>query len=284
MPLPQGRHRHSAIAALALLATSATGCDLLSSAKSTTVVAGIVASTPEVGLTGQFQIKAQTIATAFVGERASATSTDEPRPIKGADVSLAFAGNALKLREQTGKDGFYAEDSGTNTALVYADGHTYTFVALIPGDSSEHGGSVKAPNRLSSASITLSPTPAPLPAPFPEGVKKHPKSTDLVIAWQPQFGRYAWVTVLRANPAKPDQPEVVFDSSPRTGGDIIKFILGTPPSSITIPASKFAQDGAYAVMLVALDKGDPKVNTFLGSPILAGSGAAVILAVGNFAL
>ena len=56
---------------------------------------------------------------------------------------------------------------------------------------------------------------------------------------------------------------------------------GYAPTSVDIPASVFAQDGLYAVLIVAANKGGPRSNTFLGSPLLAGSGAAEFFAIGD---
>jgi hypothetical protein len=259
----------------------ATGCDLIESAKSTTVVAGILAASPELMLPGQFSVDSETIATAFVGERESATSSEEPEPIKGANVNITFAGNVVKLNEQDDPAGFYEASSVEDEKLIYASGQVYSFGAKLAGsDTKEFGGSVTAPTQLTEASLTLMPQPTPVP--MVPNVYTHPKSGDLKVAWQAANGRYAYVTVVRGDPMNPDKPEVVFDNRPKTGGEIIKFIVGTPPTSIDIPGATFSRDGAYAVIVVTMDKGMPQTNTFLGSPILAGSGAAVVLAVGNF--
>jgi hypothetical protein len=274
-------NRHAAPLALPLVLLAS--CDLVNSAKATIVVGGILVSTPEIKLMNQFDVKPQTIATTYVGQRDSITSQDAPKPIKGADVSLQFAGNTVKLMEQTGggaMDGFYVSDSVRSMSLSFADGQLYTFSALVPGDSITHGGSVKAPTKLTAAALTLSPMPTPIMN--VPNVYKHPKMTALSITWPRQTGHYAYVTVFRADPMHPDQPQQVFDSSPKTAEEIIKFVLGDPPTSIMVPGDKFAQDGAYGVLLVTMDNGTPNENTFLGSPLLAGSGVAVILAVGNF--
>lgn len=256
------------------------GCDLIASAKATTIVAGILIATPAVSLSGQLELESEVVATTFLGERASATSTEEPEPITGADVSVQFAGNEIALMEQADPRGFYETDSIQSMGLEYADGQTYVFTAKLPGDTVEFGGSVTAPTQLQNASLTFTPELGALA--MVADVKTHPKNTDLTVAWTAQNGRYAYVTVVRADPMKPDQPEIVFDNRPQTGGEIVKFILGTPPTSITIPGSTFADDAAYAVIVVTMNKGDPRTNTSLASPILAGSGAAVVIAVGDF--
>ncbi|MCK6549519.1 hypothetical protein L6R52_27010 [Myxococcota bacterium] len=266
---------------LATLLPALTGCELIESVKATTIVGGILVATPEVKLAGQFDVASEVVATAFVGERASSTSTEEPTPIRGADVRVAQAGGAsVNLTEQPSPAGFYLVTSKEEAALTYADGATYAFGATVPGDTVEFGGTVTAPTRLSDASLTLTPTPGTIPN--VDAVRTHPKNADLTVAWQAQNGRYGYVTVLRADPASPDQPQVVFDNRPKTAGEILEFIVGTPPTNLTIPGATFADDAGYAVIVVTLNRGDVDTNTFLGSPILAGSGAAVILAVGDF--
>jgi hypothetical protein len=268
--------------AITTLAVFGGACDLIESAKSTIVVAGILAATPEVKLAGQFDVESETLATVYLGERDSPTSSEAPSPIKGANVAIQFSGNSVVLKEEDGgEDGVYLADSVREPKLLYADGTLYTFAADISGnDAGPFGGGVTAPTRLSPASLTL--TPAPEAIPLVPNVYRHPKSADLTITWTEANGRYAYVTVLRADAANPGQPQQVYDSRPKTGQDMIKFIIGTPPTSLTVPGSVFDSDAAYAVLVVVADKGDPQTNTFLGSPLLAGSGEKVLLAVGTF--
>ena len=96
------------------------------------------------------------------------------------------------------------------------------------------------------------------------------------------FGRYPYVTVLRADANNPSNPQLVFDNRPEDAQAILQFVLGTPPTEQVIPADVFASDGIYVVILFALNRGtDLLPNTFLGSPILAGSGAPRFLLVGE---
>lgn len=269
---------------LPLLFAPALGCDALESATATTVVAGTLVRTPELSVPGQFDVPAEVLASAWVGERASATDTGEPTPIRGADVDITFAGNRVALPEQS-QAGFYATNTieDPDSGLVYMGGLTYTVRAsLDDGSAAEYGGTVTAPTPLSPAALELSPEPTEAVPGF-DGVLRHPKSSALTVSWaEGQFGRYAYVSVFRARPSDPDNPELVFDNRPESAGETIEFILGTPPTSIEVPADTFAEDGLYGVVVVIMDKHDSLLpNTFLGSPILAGSGAAVVLAVGT---
>lgn len=125
--------------------------------------------------------------------------------------------------------------------------------------------------------LTL-PTPfvrLPVSAAFP-GVMRQARGTDLTIQWPPKYGQHAYVSVFRANPSNPRQPDLVLDTPPRISfADIFAFAYRTP-TSMTIPGSAFMRDGAYAVFLVTMKRTEGSY------PFLAGSGAALILAVGDF--
>jgi hypothetical protein len=258
------------------------GCELIESAKSTIIVAGIVAASPEVQLENHFDVKSETLATVYLGQRSNPTSSEEPEPISGADITLEFAGNKVTLLERVQvQKGFYEANSVENDKLLYAEGQIYSFAADIPGnDAGPFGGFVSSPTRLTPASLTLSPEPQPYMG--VPNLYTHAKSADLMVSWTEMNGAYGYVTVVRATAQNPDQPQVVFDSRPKDAQAMLQFILGTPPTSIMIPGDTFNTDAAYAVIVVTADKGDVKTNTFLGSPILAGSGEKVLLAVGNF--
>ncbi len=272
------------IALTLALPALALGCGALDSVTATTVVAGTIVRTPELRVMGQFDVGAEVLASAWVGQRMSATDTGEPTPVKGADVNLTFAGNRIALEEQS-TDGLYL----TNTVdmpmsgLEYAGGTTYTVRANIEdGSVAEYGGTVSAPTILTPAALVLSPQPT-MTVPGFDNVFVHPKSTAINVAWAgEQFGRYPYVSVLRARTDDPENPELVFDNRPESAQETIEFILGTPPTSVDIPADTFATDGIYGVVVVIMNKHDSLLpNTFIGSPILAGSGAAIILNVGT---
>ncbi len=281
-------YRRNVLPSLALLGASTlfiSGCDFLDSATSTTIVGGILLRTPEIQVDGALDVPAEVVATAYVGERESATSTAEPNPIRGANVQVTFAGNTIALQEQTepNTEGFYMENSIQSMSLEYTN-TTYAFDARLPGSADTRlGGSVTAPLALTPAAITLS--PSPMPDTLPMGIDgRHAPNTQLVLTWPTQHGKHGYVVVLRADLNDVENPQLVYDNRPETAGDLLQFVLGTPPSELTVPASAFAQDGVYAVTLVTLDKGEPFSGTFLGSPFLAGSGATVVLGVGELGL
>jgi hypothetical protein len=271
------------LALFPLFGVALAGCDLINQATSTTILGGAIVASPDISLMNQFTVKSQAAALAYVGSRSSPTDTSDPTPILGADVSLSFAGNTVKLTEAMGDtQGLYTADSIHNPQLMFVDGQTYTFSATLMGQMTPHTGVIKAPNKLQTSQITTSPVLMPYSMNFPD-VFKLAKNTDLTVTWPAASGNFAYVTVFRADPNNMSNPMQVFDSPPhKTAGDILKLVLGTPPSSITIPGATFSQDGAYAIVLVTMDNGTPDDTTFIGSPILAGSGAALILGVGNF--
>jgi hypothetical protein len=266
--------------ALAFCCLPLLGCDLASSAGATIVVSGLLVKTPEMKLAGQFDVPGEVGTTVWVGERASATDTNAPTPIKGASVAVTFAGNRVAVPEEGKMDGLYVQSSVEDLNLVYAPGAAYTFEAKIPDSDALYGGTVKeAPEALSPAGMMFEPEPTVTAPNLPE-VGVHAQGAPLTLRWGPQFGTHAFVTVVRADPQSPNDPQVVFDSRPKTAEEIIKFIAGTPPESILIPGDTFRSDGIYAIVLVVCDQGEPLSSTFLGSPLLVGSGAARFLAVG----
>ena len=258
-----------------ILTIALSGCDFFESATAKIVVAGIVAKSPALELAGQYEVPSETVATVWLGERASETSTEEPTPIRGADVSLGFGGKSTPLMET--EPGLYVSNPFEYQSTAYA------FVAKIGADSANFGGSVNAPTELSPAALRLDPSPTESVPNFPE-VQRHAKNGALSVRWQSQFGRYGYVSVYRARSNDLAHPTLVFDNRPQTALEWIDFVAGAAPESIMIPSDVFAQDGVYAIVLVAREKGDVLPSTFIGSPQLAGSGTVRFLAVGEVSL
>lgn len=258
------------------------GCELLDSVQATVIVGGLLAANAEVRLDNRFDVPAQVVASAWVGERESATSTEVPLAINDADVAVTFAGNRVILPAQAGLRGLYRQTDDNDAALVYVPGQSYTFRAALPDDRSvEYGGTLgTAPNLLTPAAVVLTPEPTPIAGRADVG--SHPRNTALTISWPDGFGRYTYVSVFRADPNAPGDPMLVFDTRPESTEEILELVLGTPPAAVEVPGRTFAQDGLYAVVLVAMDRGtDLLPNTFLGSPVLVGSGAPRFLSVGT---
>jgi hypothetical protein len=255
------------------------GCDVVRSLTATTIVSGLVITTPAVMLSGtggvHFAIPAETAATAWVGTRASATSTEDPAPVLGATVSLNDGSSTFTLAEQG--MGAYADSSATDMKLSYQEAALYSFSASNTGDGGVHTGGVTAPPPLTNASITFSPDD-PSVMGYPTGlVRTHAASTQLAVSWDPKYGAYAYVSLFIAGNSNP-----VWDNRPRTAADVLRLVAGDAPTTITIPADALSQSGIYAVVLVTMAKGGPTgSNTFAGSPFLAGSGAPTFLVVGN---
>ena len=256
------------------------GCDLLESAQATVIVGGLLAANPEVRLEDRFDVPARVVATAWVGERESATSTEVPRAINDATVAVTFAGNRVSLPAQS-EAGLYRQSDTDDPALIYVAGGSYTFRATLSEDRSvEYGGTLDtAPNMLSPAAVILTPEPAPIAG--RPGVGAHPRGAALTLSWPEGFGRYTYVSVFRADPTAPDTPVLVFETRPESTEDVLELVLGTAPRELEIPGETFAEEGLYAVILVAMNRGtDLLPNTFLGSPVLVGSGTPRFLSVG----
>ncbi|MBK6684736.1 MAG: hypothetical protein IPG45_09700 [Deltaproteobacteria bacterium] len=272
--------RRNSLSILVACALPHWGCDLVESASATIVVSGLVIKSPELKVAGRFDVPTETAATVWVGERRNATDTSEPTPISDAQVAVTFAGNRVAIPADPDNDGLYLQMSSKDSALMYAAGAPYTFEAKRSGDITAYGGTVTmAPTELTPAAMRLTPEPTTSAPGLPE-VGLHAKNAGLRLEWGEQFGTHAFVTVVRADAAKPDDPQLVFDNRPETAQEILQFVAGTPPTSIEIPGETFAVDGVYAVVLVVLEKGEPNPSTFLGSPLLVGTGAARFLAVG----
>ncbi len=264
------------LVAVAAAAFAAAGCDLIESAEATTVVGGIVISTPALAVPGRLDVSSQVATTAYVGERSGAVSVDMPTPIGDAQVTLTFGGVQVAVPVQDAAAGVYFQSSLTAPELTYVAGARYALVADING--SRFGGAVEAPDALTLAGLTLSPQPTP--DPNLSGAFVHPLNTALSLSLAAQTGRYTYVTVFRADDNDPSDPQLVFDNRPTSTPELLQFIVGGPPTSQEIPANVFANAGLYAVVLVAMNNTDDLLtDTFGGSPILAGSGAAILLTV-----
>ena len=252
-------------------------CELIDSIRAKTIVAGLVFQTPEIRFGNFFDRDAETEATIWVGERESSTSTDDPIPVDNADVRITFAGNRLPVPNDSAQSGLYTLSSRTSADLLYAPA-TYVFEAKLQGEDpldDWHGGWVEAPAALTTEEVNFAPAPTRETGLF-EGSFAHPQGQSLTITWDPNAGRYAIVTIFRAGEETP-----VFDSTPATAGDAVRFIIGTPPTEVVVPGEVFQDIGLYAVVIFSADKGTPDANTFLGSPYIAGTGPVTLLKVGD---
>lgn len=270
----------------AALIVGAGGCRLLEMAQSAMVVSALVVATPELSYPGYLEVEPHVVASAWIGQRPSATSV-EPTPVSGLDVSVTFQGRTLALAEHEEEAGLYLLESDDEPALDYHAGETYAFETTVqtepspgqPATSSRHGGEAVAPTRLRPEAVEVS--PAMERHPLAPALNLHQRGTAMTISWAPEYGRLSYVSVLRGDPDNPETPVLTFDTRPETASEMLEMAVGDAPTSVEIPASAFEDDGIYAVVLVALDKGLPSDTTFLGSPILAGSGTAVLVAVGD---
>ncbi len=280
------RHTKLSLTLSAALIVGAGGCRILEMAQSTMVVSALVVATPELSYPGYLEVEPHVIASAWIGQRPNSTSL-EPMPVSGLDVTVTFNEQTLTLTEREDEAGLYFLESEDDPTLAYESGTTYAFetqveTAPLPGQppsTQSHGGETVAPQRLQPEAVDVSPVMESHPL-APE-LKLLPKNTGVTISWSEEYGRLSYVSVLRGNPDDPEKPELTFDTRPETSKDLLKMAAGDQPTTVEIPADAFPEDGVYAVVLVAMDKGLPSNTTFLGSPILAGSGTAILVAVGD---
>ncbi len=252
----------------------ASGCDLISQATATIVVGGIVVASPEIRYAGFYDVPSEVSANVWLGERASATSQEAPTPVSNATVIVNAGARAVTLPE-TDEPGVYATNSVDNASLVYEAGTTYVFDAVI---TETHGGETVAPQKLTADALTVTPA---LGASVLPDLGTHTANTALTVGWPKEFGKYGVVTVFRADKANPTKPQLVFDNRPKTAKQVLDLVLGNPPETIEVPASTFAQDGLYALILVASERGELRDNTSIASPLLVGSGAAKLFTIGT---
>lgn len=269
------REAHSvALWTLALVSS----CALISSATAKIVVVGSVFATPELALPGWLEVSPEVVASTWVGEREDELSTSEPKAILDARVAVAAGGTRVSLLGRG--DGLYGASS-IETELSYQAGAVYEFEVDVSDE--RYGGRTTAPPPLDQNGLSFRPSPS-LRDGLPEGVRVHPKETALIVSWPLEAGRYAYLSVFRADRATPDRPELVYDTRPKTAQEILNFVTGNPPTELEIPPATFSADGVYAVVLVAANNGE-KVGEVFGLPaFLVGSGTAQILVVGDVEL
>lgn len=257
------------------------GCGLINSLESTYVAGGMVLATPEVkfSLAGRpafVAVPATTEATSYVGRRSSATATDLT-PIGNATVKVTFGASSATLGAVSSDSGLYQ----TTLSQPYAGGTSYTFAATLPGDDTgPHGGSVTAPDQLQAALLTLAPAGNSGTILGGQTVFAYPQAEAINVTWPSSAGSIGFATVLEID-FKNSTSKETYDNRPRTAADFVRLALGTEPTTISIPATAFPDHAYYALLLFTLNKASPQANTFIGSPLLAGSGVALTLAVGN---
>lgn len=267
-----------AVGLAASIALTTGGCRLLEMLKSDVVVSGVVFATPALDHPGWISIEEEIVATTWVGRRMSATSTVAPLPVKGAHVHVRFADREVALAPDADQPGLYVARSSKTPELELLDGATYRFDVDL---GEVYGGEVIAPKRLSVEQLSFEPALGQHPL-APE-LRTHPRGEPLRIGWTAAEGRYAYVSVLRADPEHPDRPELVFDTRPQDAADALAA-LSDDTRALDIPGEVFEPDGIYGLVVMLANNGAPDTDTFLGSPLLVGSGVGLVLVVGSPAL
>lgn len=257
------------------LLLSLAACSVVDATSATTAVGGLVVATPAIAITGQVELPAEVVASEWVSERDSAVDTNLT-PVDDATASVVIDDAPVTLRFTS--NGRYTVTSREDASLVYQPGSTYTFIAVNNGV--QRGGTLDAaPERLIPAAVTLEPRPTAAHPSVPEALL-HPANTALSLTFGAQYGRYGYVLVLRADPNAPGEPTVVFDSRPETAAEVLDLIVGDDQRTVEVPATAFATNGIYAVLVFAVERGtDLLPNTFIGSAILVGSSVAIAIGV-----
>jgi hypothetical protein len=230
-----------------------------------------------------------------VGKRDSVVSTNAPKPVTGAEVTLAWGANQVSLCP-AGTDGTYeASNLGSglpcaDAQLDYAPGATYTTTVKFSGDS--HTVRVQAPNRISDTSGVGFDPPLGSLAVSTWTLSTHPRNTALTINWQDvsgAAGKNVFVVVVRINgdftdlnnwsSSQPDPGNPVFDNAPQSPAAMVDMITNEPPTSETIPSDVFNQQGLYSVILTPVELSTDTSGLSIGSGAVAGWGTGIVFIV-----
>lgn len=290
-----------------VIATMGMGCDKLTSK---TQGVAIVTRTPDIAQSNGMDATLATtlsaqldalpsVATAVavgVAERDSLTST-ELRPVGGAKVQVSFQSATVNLCEiQNDQSGTYSAisipgESCGDADLAYVENAKYTITIETAED--EHIIRVTAPPAILPSAIVFSPAlSSALPVPAPQ-LQQHAINTALHVDWSAgAANRNAIVTVLRINfsgsyPSQAfnsgswsaDASNPIFDTAPRSPGDMIDWVLNEPATDTDIPATVFNQAGLYAVVVTPVELSTDVDNLSLGSGGMAGLGTPIVFFV-----
>jgi len=236
-----------------------------------------------------------------LAEKDSATSTATPTPVTGAQISLSWDGEQVKLCEKNDAEGAYLSSSAvldpldpcTKANLAYQEGATYN--VNIETGTDAYSLEFTPPPPVNAALVTFSPTLGTAPN-MGVALKSHPQGVDLTVDWSQDTeaaDRHAFAVLARIdysgtdtssinflNPnnwqAAPQNP--VFDNTPKEPGDMIKLIMNDPKTSLTIPGANYLnQPGLYVLVLTAVELStEVSSNLALGSGALSGAGVAWI--------
>lgn len=228
-------------------------------------ILGTIVSSPALSLEDNFDVPAITTANAFFVE------LTDGGPLSGAMVSILTDEVKVRLAERGDEPAHYQATAFDQPDLSYVEGAEYVFSARDKSGTLQYRGSVRSPERVSPESLRINPPSPPLDE-FPN-IRRHPRGVELTIEWPQQNGTRAYVTVLRANPGTPSQPEIIFDSPPRDSAASIEDLFFSPSERVIVPSDTFSTDGIFAVIVATMDLGDP----FL----LAGTAVTILLAVGD---
>jgi hypothetical protein len=292
---------------VASIAATASGCDkLLATVMGVTMITASPEidqaqgwdtdlATPLAGVMADDSMKGATLAGVALGERESATSTETPTPLGGADVSVSFGSAQVSLCE--GDEGSYATTSIPagecgDPALDYVEGELY--VTDIETSDDVFTIEIEAPPQIPATSVDFTPafgnhTAGAL------SLLQHNLNTALGLDWSGDStasDNNTFVTLLRINfygdpgvpadytvgsnwGADPDNP--IYDNAPRDSGAMIDIVTQAPETSATIDAGAFDTVGLYVLIVSNVELSTKtSSNLSIGSAALAGKGQSWI--------
>jgi hypothetical protein len=289
-----------AVAAAAILAM---GCDKITA---TATAVGMISRTPDLRdvlpqaseLSSVLPIEEldsepQTLAMAWVGERASATSTDPPTPTTGALVTVTWHNETgtekrvtlCEVAQEQGPGNYFASTAVAapcpTPALAYVDNAEYS--TEVETDATLHVLQVNAPKALARDDITRDPAIDRVDPTDP-----YERGKTLTLSWE-GGGRddHVFVTVFRIrylgdSPADLVDPQMwvadqgpVFDTFPREAAELVHLVAGEPTHQTAVPGTVFNEAGVYVVAVTGVRLSTKTSdNLTFGSAALAGSGVA----------
>lgn len=277
------------------LALLSSGCDVLTS--DTTAIT-VFTRTPDVTAVLPVTLRSMAVFSGAVEPQAAVVTavlrrervdSQEFEPVVGASVSLGFSTAEVALcasPEADAAGSYRATSVGTDTCvdatLLYTAGQAYT--STISSGSDSFSIRFTPPPPIAVSNISLAPALLDNNVHVGIDLKAHPRGGSLTVDWSadPAAGeRPVFVSVFRVRlindpvttPANwQADSEPVFDNAPRQPSELLDLLIGTPPSSLTVPGSNFGARGVYIVVVTGAELSTDTTGLALGSGALAGVG------------
>jgi hypothetical protein len=261
---------------LALFVALAAGsCDLIQSAQSTKVLAGMVLHVPPYDLAdipipdagipfsfdGGMTTPEQTLVEVFFGERSNTSFTDPPKGLAGAAVKLSFQGATVDLSDKGG--GNYSVSTAENGNLQYAPDIDYTLTVVSGGETFTARVKAPEPEEIAQLDERFWPLDVESNLDPDQNLELTRTSTENIA--------FTTVTPISATSQDPSYTDV--PTEPRDLLDLVANDARWKQQPINVPKSPaFDQPNTYYLInVIAVTKGSVSDNLFTASTFLAGT-------------